>query len=128
MENAIHIPERLKEFLERQLQWDSCVEALCQSVNELLDRPLIFFREYTEHNMNHVTHVLQKANRLITKESYNEKSDEEDGDGLTPRNIAYLVAAIMIHDLGMFIDAEGFKCKAVFQRKESCSVWKRYFC
>lgn len=110
MKNAIHIPERLKEFLERQLQWDSCVEALCQSVNELLDRPPIFFREYTEHNMNHVTHVLQKANRLITKESYNEKSNEEDGDGLTPRNIAYLVAAIMIHDLGMFIDAEGFKC------------------
>ena len=92
----IVIPERLKEKISE----GSFVYTLCKNVEPLIDLNMIYFQEYTKHDETHINAVLEHANALIPNETL---------DILNEKSIEVLVGAIVIHDLGMFIQRDGLE-------------------
>ena len=62
-------------------------------------RGMPFFPEYTDHSIRHIQSVLDSAEYLISEDSL---------DLLTPEDVAVLVVAILLHDLGMHLSEDQF--------------------
>ena len=88
------------------------VSNLLQSIEGLLQRYPNFFPEYTNHGKNHVQAVLNLAGELIPDEICSK---------LEPRHIGYLICAIAIHDLGMFLSVDGFNRLLESDWKDHCT-------
>ena len=65
---------------------------------------MVFFPEYTDHNVSHFQAVLETAVDLATEKSL---------EILTDTDLVVLTTSVMLHDLGMHLTKDGFP--AVFQ-------------
>jgi hypothetical protein len=59
-----------------------------------------FFKEYTKHDEEHINAVLAISDALVPDETL---------DKLSQKTVAALVASIIIHDIGMFIQPDGVR-------------------
>lgn len=90
----IIIPRRFKE----KLSAGSFVYTLSANVDYILDFPMQYFKEYTLHDESHINAILKLADALVPNDTLSQ---------LNETAIEILVSAIIIHDLGMFIQKDG---------------------
>ena len=90
----------MKECFTERLPRGSFVHNLLSKVEKYVSNGMPFFPEYTCHDMKHVYATLDLALNLIPGEMF---------DSLEPEAIELLVAAILLHDLGMFIQKDGLE-------------------
>lgn len=99
----IEIPERLEAVFtsnsDRKIKkikklWNS-VNSLIENTKENLSKSPEFFPNYTIHGVPHINTVLEYADKLIPDDTLNKI--------LKPYDVAYLICAVILHDLGMFL-------------------------
>ena len=95
---SIQIPSRMKECLSQDSSYYANVTRLVSNVVDFYDCSPVFFPDYTIHGTKHVNAVLELADQLIAPVTIQQ---------LTSRDVSYLISSIIIHDLGMFLSAEG---------------------
>lgn len=93
--NFIEIPQRIKNKLPEGSYVFSILKVI-----EPLFKDINYFPEYTLHDSKHIENVLIISSDLIPEKTFK---------NLEPKSIEYLVAAILIHDLGMFISQDGLE-------------------
>lgn len=98
---SIKIPQNFMDILKRDTDVRANIDHLCNISSSLFMLNPIFFPDYTFHGIDHINEVLDHADHLIP---------EKTRSILTPRDIAILVSAITIHDLGMFLSGDGVCC------------------
>lgn len=97
---AIQIPQRLWSRIQSDSEQHANVLKLIQNTQTLfVDRPE-FFPDYTIHGIQHIETVLDHANHLIPDTVL---------DIMQPKDISFLVGAIILHDLGMFAAKAGVR-------------------
>lgn len=107
---SIKIPKQLNDCLKREEIWSARVSQLKARVELFLSGSPEFFPDYTVHSAEHINEVLESAEKLIPQEAFATDVDKNPESGiLEPMDAAYLVCAIMIHDLGMFLHRDGVK-------------------
>ena len=94
MMRKIIIPRRFEEKLPK----NSFVYTLSTNVDCILNLPMQYFKEYTLHDESHINAVLKIADALVPNDTLSLLEQLE---------IEILVSAIIIHDLGMFIQKDG---------------------
>ena len=105
--SEIIIPERLTVRLSHDKTWDSCVTKLKENIEPLLAKDPDFFPDYTIHGIDHINRCLDIADHLIDFDTLSE--DPKKTDLLTPRDVAFLVCGILLHDMGMFLRPDGVR-------------------
>lgn len=95
----IKLPNRIKVKLQQEESCYANIIKLGENIENYYSLSPVFFPDYTIHGVLHVETVLEIADKLIPDESLN---------AMNSRNIAVLIAAIMLHDIGMFITEDGF--------------------
>jgi molecular chaperone HtpG len=94
------IPERLAYLLERDQQLDGATKISISQFQPSIDNSgLIFFPEYTNHDMKHIEGVLNTATSLIADDSWST---------FTPSDAAVLILSVLLHDCAMHISEDGF--------------------
>lgn len=78
-----------------------------KNIEPLLAKDPDFFPDYTIHGINHINRVLDIADHLIDYDTLSEEPQKTDL--LTPRDVAFLVCGIMLHDMGMFLRPDGLR-------------------
>jgi molecular chaperone HtpG len=102
MANII-LPERFKNILEKNQELDGIIKTTLATFGEILEESkLYFFYEYTNHGIKHIQDVLASSDNLITDETFS--------NILSDKDIASYILSVILHDIGMHIDLEGFKC------------------
>lgn len=94
----ISIPSRIENKLQQDAEWYAGIIMLGNNVQTYYTLSPVFFPDYTIHGMAHINMVLSLADQLIPEDSLSKMSS---------RDMAILVAAIIIHDIGMFITEDG---------------------
>ena len=94
------IPNKLKEILEKDQTFDGLVKSIITTFEPILKDKLFFFEEYTDHGIEHIEMVLKAAEFLIPDESF---------PYIQPQEIAILIFAIILHDIGMHTEFSTFK-------------------
>lgn len=98
----VNLPARFKNTLETDQQLDGIVKSTVSEFGEILEQnKLYFFSEYTDHGIKHIQDVLLSSENLITDETYNI---------LGYKDIGYYILSVILHDVGMHIDLQGFIC------------------
>lgn len=98
----ILLPTRFKDKLDKNQELDGIVKIALSSFGDILEEnKLYFFSEYTNHGIKHIQDVLFSSDNLITDETYLYV--------LTDKDIGYYILSVILHDIGMHIDLEGFK-------------------
>ena len=97
----ISLPDRYRKLIE-PTKFNAQVNAAidwCSGFCSDPTRGLVFFPEYTDHGPSHIQHVLDATEYLLTADSVKT---------LTPEDVAVLTIAVLLHDAGMHLSAEGF--------------------
>lgn len=97
---SINIPTRLYNKLNEDLKYLANVITLIENTKNYFLLSPEFFPEYTIHGHLHIDVVLKNVNKLITNKSL---------ENMTSRDIAFLISAIIVHDIGMFIGKSGLE-------------------
>ena len=95
---GIRIPKNFNTILRKDDRICSDVIRLCSNAEGPFTLNSVFFPDYTFHGIDHINKALEHADNLIPKKTHSI---------LTPLDIAFLVSAIVIHDLGMFLAEDG---------------------
>lgn len=95
----IEIPKKMKTLLQKDSNYTSKVFLLINQVEPLVHNSPVFFPHYTFHGNSHINAVLKLAEKLIPKDTLS---------ALSGKDMAYLISAIILHDLGMFLTIDGF--------------------
>jgi molecular chaperone HtpG len=96
----ITIPTRLEDTLRKDRALHAWIEESVTTFELILRwSSLPFFPEYTDHGEQHLSDVLKTANALIRESSW---------ALLSPRDVAALVLAVLLHDCAMHLDADAF--------------------
>ena len=103
----IIIPERLMERLGKDTKKQASVTNLQSKVQEIISESPYFFPDYTDHGIDHINEVLIMADQLIAEDTYSAKNGAQYL--LNPNSVAFLICAILLHDLGMFLKTDGVK-------------------
>lgn len=103
----IIIPERLMERLGKDTKKQASVTNLQSKVQEIISESPYFFPDYTDHGIDHINEVLIMADQLIAEDTYSAKNGAQYL--LDPNSVAFLICAILLHDLGMFLKTDGVK-------------------
>ena len=103
----IIIPERLVERLGKDTKKQASVTNLQSKVQEIISESPYFFPDYTDHGIDHINEVLIMADQLIAEDTYSAKNGAQYL--LNPNSVAFLICAILLHDLGMFLKTDGVK-------------------
>jgi len=122
------IPNKLKDILEKDQTLDGFVKLVITSFEPILkDNKLFFFEEYTDHGIEHIEMVLKAAEFLIPDDSYRY---------ITPKEVATLIYAIVLHDIGMHTEFSTFKVMIdgkyddvkidILDRKTWAELWADY--
>lgn len=104
---GIKIPNRLKSIIHLEQDSDGNsyllddVKKLIINTTEFFKRTPEFFPNYTDHGVDHINTVLEYADKLIPDDTLNKI--------LTPYDVAYLICAVILHDLGMFLPKTGVR-------------------
>ena len=96
----ITIPQRLQEKLHTDIAYEGYVWTLIENTKALITGKAAFFPEYTIHGWQHIQAVLNHADRLIPDVSMKQ---------LQGRDVALLIAGVILHDLGMFLNEAGVR-------------------
>ena len=80
--------------------WGLIVGSLAKKTQALFSVTPEFFPEYTDHGVGHINRVIENIERLIPEKVLNNSLSEMD--------IGILLCSAIIHDIGMFLDGEGF--------------------
>lgn len=97
----ITIPNKFKKILEEDSKLDSLVKGVITTFEPILkDNKLFFFEEYTDHGIEHIEMVLKATEFLIPEDSC---------QYITPKEVAILTLAIVLHDIGMHTEFAIFK-------------------
>lgn len=100
---TIILPRRFKNVLEKNEELDGIIKTTLATFGEILkESKLYFFNEYTNHGIKHIQDVLASSDNLITDETFS--------NILSDKDIASYILSVILHDIGMHIDLEGFKC------------------
>lgn len=101
MAQSIIIPQKfLKHLKDDNNKWRRRVESLQELLSPILSSSPAFFPEYTDHGILHINNVLDFAANLIQGKTISKNA-------MNSRDVACLIAAILIHDLGMFLTLSG---------------------
>src|SRR5690242_4193801 len=96
---TIAMPPRLWEVLRRDRRLDGAVSnTLATFESWLLVSQLPLFPDFIDHGVQHLNDVLSMADQLIAQQSR---------ELLSPADIACLVIAVLLHDMGMHFTPEG---------------------
>lgn len=95
--------------------WQTITDGFIEKISEILSVPDEFFKNYTEHGIEHIENVLIYAEKLIDPQTLNE---------LTAKRIAVLIMAAVSHDIGMFIHYSGLK--DILKKDEWAKRWEEY--
>lgn len=117
----IIIPERLQKRMNQDDKWLKCVLQLRDNIEPFFLKDPNFFPDYTLHGTQHINRVLKLADQLIACDTLAKNIDPRDSDiekygPLTPRDVAFLVCGILLHDMGMYLRPDGLK-KLIKQEK-----------
>jgi len=95
------ISDKLKEILEKDQRLDGLVKSVITSFEPIFkDNKLFFFEEYTDHGIEHIEMVLKAVEYLIPEKSF---------QFIQPKEVAILILAIVLHDIGMHTEFSTFK-------------------
>lgn len=97
---SINIPTRLYNKLNEDLKYLANVTNLIENTKNYFLLSPEFFPEYTIHGHLHIDVILKNVNKLITNKSL---------ENMTSRDVAFLISAIIVHDIGMFIGKSGLE-------------------
>lgn len=100
----IAIPKRFEDklrFDEESKVYEGYIHALIQNTSGLITEKAEFFPEYTIHGWPHIQAVLNHADKLIPDVTM---------EALSARDMTLLIAAVILHDVGMFLNKAGV-CK-----------------
>lgn len=121
--NTIEIPKRIKE----KLPDGSYIFTIWGKIESLLKNNN-YFPEYTLHDATHIINVIRISSDLIPDKIL---------VNIESRSIEYLVAAILLHDLGMFISQDGLNNLIFGEQENELSselftetwneLWKNYY-
>ena len=96
----ITIPARLLEKLHSDSTYEGYIHTLLNNTAALITEKADFFPEYTLHGWTHIQAVLNHADKLIPDVTM---------EVLTGRDAAILIAAVVLHDMGMFLYRAGVR-------------------
>ena len=98
---------KIPDTFEKKIQQDQALYGLVLEVVSdnsfgriLKDNKLFFFEEYTNHGIEHTEMVLKTAEFLIPDESF---------QYIQPKEVAILILAVVLHDIGMHAEFSTFK-------------------
>ncbi|WP_316738485.1 ATP-binding protein [Pedobacter aquatilis] len=98
----IRLPARFQAVLDKadkKLQADGA--RIIQNYQVLLERnDVYFFRDYTDHGIEHINGVLRSSDNLICPETFNL---------LDAKDILVGIFSVLLHDIGLHLSPEGFK-------------------
>ena len=99
----ISLPQRFLTKLHHNQEIDGIIKTTLFSFGEILEEnKLYFFYEYTDHGIKHIEQVLLASDTLITDDTYS--------NVLTNEDVGYYILSVILHDIGMHIDLNGFNC------------------
>ena len=117
--SKISIPERLAARLSHEDKgrtWLAPVLQFKANIESILAKDPDFFPDYTLHGVPHLNRVLELASQLISTDTLSADPHPDKKDLLTPRDVAFLVCGILLHDMGMYLRPDGLK-KLIKQEK-----------
>ena len=117
--SKINIPERLAARLsheDKERTWLAPVLQFTANIESILAKDPDFFPDYTLHGVPHLNRVLELASQLISTDTLSADPHPDKKDLLTPRDVAFLVCGILLHDMGMYLRPDGLK-KLIKQEK-----------
>ena len=99
----VNIPIALKEKLEDNQELNGLVNIALSKYGDILEESkLYFFSEYTNHGIKHIEDLLKSTEMLITENTYK--------NILGVKDFGFYILSVLLHDIGMHIDLNGFKC------------------
>lgn len=113
----VTIPERFATKLHTDASneaYEGYINTLIHNAKHIITDKADFFPEYTLHGWTHIQAVLYHADKLIPDVSMKE---------LSGRDVAMLIASVIVHDLGMFINKAGVKKLLNSSRSRTKTVW-----
>lgn len=131
MRGGIAVPVTISKRLEKKLSEDSSykgyIHTLLTNIKPLITEKADFFPEYTLHGWSHIQAVLIHADKLIPDETMEELSGSD---------VALLIAAVILHDIGMFLNKAGVQKlltgsrrtakTAKLDKRDWAEEWERY--
>jgi molecular chaperone HtpG len=113
--SLLRYPNFLASKLESNKKLRGAVDSAVGVVADmLLVSKLPFFPDYTGHGAEHLTSVLETAEKLIA-DSARELFSAEDA--------AVLIFSVLMHDLALHLSEAGFKSLLNLEKEESKSTW-----
>lgn len=105
----MNIPPIYAEILERNKPLKGAVYSTLETFGQIYsESKLYFFEEYTDHGIHHIEAVLRSSIDIISEETITDFLDDE--------NVAALLLAVLLHDLGMHQSPKTFR-HLIQQRK-----------
>ena len=105
----LNIPSRLASVLSIDITWRNFVDGLVLRTKGYFVGSPYFFPEYTFHGTDHINRVLEISDKLI---------NDDEIKKLAPLDVAVLIASIILHDIGMFIEKDGLQKLIYGEHKE----------
>jgi molecular chaperone HtpG len=96
----IQLPTKFEKIVKGKNEGRKIANTIAAIEQLYDDNQMFFFKEYTDHGINHLQEVLDSSSDLITAAAYSQ---------MTPESVCALVMAILLHDIGMHMSWEGFK-------------------
>ncbi|KAA6177717.1 hypothetical protein F3K50_06170 [Pseudomonas marginalis] len=96
----MHLPPRIENLISQDHALNAVVlKALAIVGPWTLDNRTVFFHEYTDHSLKHLSEVLLTAEGLISDESWSH---------LTAEDGAVITLSVLLHDCALHISEDGF--------------------
>lgn len=100
MNRNLNLSDRFKNKLCEDGKWQTYVDQAYRNVVDYFFCSPRFFPEYTNHGILHIDRMIELCDKLIP--------DEKLSD-IKPRELGILIIAVIMHDIGMFIEEDGMK-------------------
>lgn len=100
MDRILKISLRFKEKLSEDIKWQANVNQVFMNVEDYFYCSPRFFPEYTHHGVLHIEKTLELCDKLIPDKCL---------EDMTSREAGCLIIAVIMHDIGMFIEEDGLK-------------------
>ena len=100
MDRNINLPTRFQDKLNMDKKWMDYVNQSYRNVEDYYYCSPRFFPEYTNHGILHINRVIELCDRLIPDEALSK---------MKPRELGILMIAVIMHDIGMFIEVDGLQ-------------------
>jgi hypothetical protein len=98
----IKIPDRFNNKIGQNQEIDGIIKTTLSSFGNILEESkLYFFNEYTNHGIKHIQDVLASSDNFITDKTFENILQNKD--------VGYYILSVILHDIGMHIDLDGFK-------------------